>query len=77
MAGVMAGVTMPFNLSSGFCLMVRYPRTVKMVCIQVSWFERIKNLLRFKIYCSFLKDIRYIATYVFLIFLKKKYYILK
>ena len=33
---IMAGVPMRFNLSSGFCLMVRYLRTVKMVCIQVS-----------------------------------------
>ena len=33
---IMAGIPMRFNLSSGFCLMVRYLRTVKMVYIQVS-----------------------------------------
>ena len=33
---IMAGVTIPFNLSSGFYLMVRYLRIVKMVCIQGS-----------------------------------------
>ena len=32
---IITGVTMPFSLSSGFCLMVGYLRTVKMVCIEV------------------------------------------
>ena len=65
---IMAGVTLLFDLSSGFCLMVGYLRAVKIVCIQVSQFEGIKDLLRFKIYCSFQKDMickmHYILTYL-------------
>ena len=61
--------------NGGLIIPVRYLRTVKMVWVQFRYFEGIKDLLRFKSYCSFPKNIRYIATPLFLLSLENCIYV--